>query len=87
VYKQLTRITQKTRKYDLRMLKDNNINTVYTFYINGKLIINLPFPNDTIEDKWYKIKNVIHEAASNTLKKNLPEPKKQWINGIIIRHI
>lgn len=30
VYKKITRTIQNTRKYDLRMLKDNNINTAYT---------------------------------------------------------
>jgi hypothetical protein len=50
------------------MLKNNNIKTFYTSYINKKLIFIPPFLSDTNEDYWNKIKNVIHEAASNTLK-------------------
>jgi hypothetical protein len=69
-YKKLTRITQKIRKYDFRMLKENNINITYTSYINRKLILYPLFPSDTNEDKWNKIKNMIHEAARNTLKRN-----------------
>jgi hypothetical protein len=52
------------------MLKNNNnINIAYTFYINEDLILNPPFPSETNEDKWNKIKNVIHEAISNTLNR------------------
>ncbi|KAL4141626.1 hypothetical protein QTP88_004234 [Uroleucon formosanum] len=87
VYKKLTRRNQTTRKYDLRMLKDNTINTVYTSYTNEKLKLNPLLPSDTTEGKWNKMKDAIHNAASNTLKRNSPEPRKAWINDNIIRDI
>lgn len=87
VYKKLTRGIQTTRKYDLRMLKDNTINTVYTTYTNEKLKLNPLLPSDTTEDKWNKIKDAIHNAAGNTLKRNSPEHRKPWINDNIIRDI
>lgn len=75
VYKKLTRITQKSKKYFLILLKDNNINIAYIYYIIEKLKLNPPFPNDTTEDKWNKIKDVINEAANNMLKKNSPKSR------------
>jgi hypothetical protein len=54
VYKKLTRITPKTSKYDLRILKDNIINIAYSSYIDEKLILNPPFPSDTNEDNGIK---------------------------------
>lgn len=69
------------------MLKDNNIIIAYTSYTNEKLKLNPPLPSDTTEDKWNKIKNVIHKAASNILKRNLPKPREPWINNDIIRDI
>ncbi|VVC29974.1 Endonuclease/exonuclease/phosphatase,Reverse transcriptase domain [Cinara cedri] len=44
-------------------------------------------PSDSTVDKWKKIKDAIHNAASNTLKRNSPEPRKPWINNNIIRDI
>lgn len=41
----------------------------------------------TTEVKWNIMKNAIHDAANNTLKKNTPESKKPWINNNIIRGI
>jgi hypothetical protein len=66
------------------MVKDNNINTGFTSYIDEKLMLNPLFPSDTNEDKWNKVNNVMYEASSNTLKRNLPDPKQPWINYNII---
>lgn len=47
--------TQKTRKYDLKMVKDGNIKEVYTSYAKEQLKLKSPLSSDTIEVKWNKI--------------------------------
>lgn len=71
----------------MRKLKDNNINTPYASHTNANLKLNLPLSIDTTEEKWNKVKYAIHDAVSNTLKRNTPESRKPWINDNIIRGI
>lgn len=87
VYKKLAKPTKKTKKYDVKMLKNNNINAAYSSYTNEKLKLYLPLPDDTTEDKWNKIRDAIHNTASYTLKRNTLEPKKPWIKENIIKYI
>lgn len=42
--------------------------------------------SDTTEVDWNKLKNLIHDAASNTLKRNTPKNKKLWMNDNIISY-
>ncbi|VVC25399.1 Endonuclease/exonuclease/phosphatase [Cinara cedri] len=71
----------------IKYIDAKHIQALTLYILHQQKIKIKPLPSDTTEDKWNKIKDAIHDAASNTLKRNSPEPRKPWINDNIIRDI